>query len=363
MQTVFSGLGAFLVLATLLSLVGSQAWWIRIFDFPRLQIAAGFALVITAEVAFFPPLDVAEFALYGVFVAGFAYQSYRIFPFTPLARRQVPDAIAGRADLSLRVLIANVLMPNRTADEFLALVAEHDPDLILTVETDDWWDRQLLPLRKDYPHGVNHPLPNTYGMHLFSRLELDSPTIRFLIERDIPSVHTRVRLRSGDWIEFYGVHPRPPAPGQDTEPRDAELLLVGKEVKASGRPSVVAGDLNDVAWSHTTRLFQRLSGLLDPRVGRGMFGTFHAAYPFFRWPLDHVFHDPSFRIASLKRLRGFGSDHFPVFVELRYHPHAPAPEEPPAPDAEDRLEAEEKIREGKKAAAGQSTQADGDTVR
>jgi len=202
------------------------------------------------------------------------YQGWRIFPFPRLARRQVHSAKHPRPSDELTLLVANVLMTNRAVDRLLALIRRYDPDLILLVETDAWWTNQLQQaLAKAYPFSVRQPQRNTYGMALFSRLTLLGPEVRFLIEEDVPSIRTRVLLRNGIPVWFYGVHPRPPVPTEDptSTARDAELLVVGREVKAIREPVIVAGDLNDVAWSSTTRLFQHISGLLDPRRGRGFF--------------------------------------------------------------------------------------------
>src|SRR3546814_14501423 len=95
----------------------------------------------------------------------------------------------------------------------------------------------------------------------------------------VPSVKAGLRLRSGEVVDFYGVHPEPPFPGDDSGERDAELVQVGREVRKSGRATIVMGDLNDVAWSHSSRLFRRLSGMKDPRDresvvwGKGVAGS------------------------------------------------------------------------------------------
>jgi endonuclease/exonuclease/phosphatase (EEP) superfamily protein YafD len=96
-------------------------------------------------------------------------------------------------------------------------------------------------------------------------------------------------------------------------------VLVARAVaEDQGAAWIVAGDFNDVAWSHTTRLFKRLSGLHDPRIGRGLLNTYHARRPLLRYPLDHTFMSAGFAVHELRRVRAPGSDHFAV--KLRLHP-------------------------------------------
>jgi endonuclease/exonuclease/phosphatase (EEP) superfamily protein YafD len=344
--------GALLILVTALPFVRTGAWWIRVWDFPRAQIAVAILLVLAAGAFVYQPFSLIDNLMLIGLVPSLAYQAWKIFPYTPLASPQVVQSSSGDPRCRIRLLIANVLMDNRRAGDFLALVRANHPDLVLAVETDAWWDGQLSALERDYPFSVRHPLENTYGMHLFSRLELRSPQVRYLVEDDVPSIRTAVRLHSGDRIDFYGVHPRPPRPSDDTEERDAELLIVGKEVAAKPDAAIIAGDLNDVAWSYTTRLFQKISGTLDPRIGRGMFSTFNAKWPPLRWPLDHVFHEEPFALVEMRRLGFFGSDHFPMLAELCYQPELAHRHEAPEADREDEEEAQAMIEEGEAAAAG-----------
>jgi endonuclease/exonuclease/phosphatase (EEP) superfamily protein YafD len=300
---------------TLLPYFRTTKWWVRVWDYPRLQLAAWLVGAGAAQLLFLAAGGSSLLLLVAT-AAALVWQLWWIFPYTPLHRRQVPGAPGGAARDEISILVANVLQDNRDAPAFLRCVETVDPDLLFAVETDRWWDAQLEPLAARYPFCLRHPLENTYGLHLFSRLELVDAEVRERVADDIPSIFARVRLRSGALVNLHCVHPEPPQIGNDVGERDVELLLVAQDAAADRRPTIVCGDLNDVAWSFTTRRFQRLSGLRDPRVGRGLFATFHAGYWFARWPLDHVFHDPSFRVRRIRVLGPIGSDHFPINVIL-----------------------------------------------
>jgi endonuclease/exonuclease/phosphatase (EEP) superfamily protein YafD len=216
--------------------------------------------------------------------------------------------------------MANVLQENRRSDLLLEAIAGADPDVVCLVETDGWWAEALRPLRARYPWWQECPIDNHYGMCLYSRLPLVASDVRFIVSGDVPSIRAVVRLRSGDEVSIYAVHPPPPLPGSPSYGRDGELVLTGLEIDRAQQPAIIVGDLNDGAWSYTTRLFQRLSHMVDPRVGRGMFNTFHAEHPLARYPLDHVFHTRDFSLRELRRLQYVGSDHFPILAELAFTP-------------------------------------------
>ena len=344
-------LGALGLLVTLLPLLRYPAWWIRVCDFPRLQAVAG--LLLSLLLLALPgqrPWPAHSPGILAALAAAVLYQVARIWPYTPWHRKQVRDSQRQPDDPNhLSLLVTNVLMYNRDASRCLAVIDEYRPDIVLAVETDDWWLSQLAGLTAAYPYTCHAPLPNTYGMLVFSRLPLLAKEMQFILDPGIPSFHGRVRLPSGVGVNLHFVHPKPPAPQESSTStrRDAELLLVGRAIQAHEGPTVVAGDLNDVAWSHTSELFRRLARLLDPRVGRGLLPTFHADYKLLRWPLDHVFHSAHFRVQRIERLPYIGSDHFPIFIRLSYEPQGWEAQEAEleAPDAHDRLEAREKIHE------------------
>lgn len=335
-----------LVIFTLLPLWRFEAWWVRSLDFPRLQllIMAAAMLGLTGIL-----LDGSQPGTWGLLVVTtfcLVYQLWWILPYTRLFPVEVKRSSRTNRRHHIRIITANVLMPNRKADMLIQLVRRHQPDILVTLESDEWWQKQLDALAADYPHTMKCPQDNLYGMHVYSKLPLTDPHIEYLVEPDIPSMHAQARLPSGQSIRVHFLHPAPPSPTENeaSSERDAELIIVARNVAETDGPVIVTGDLNDVAWSATTRLFRKISGLLDPRVGRGMFNTFHADYWFIRWPLDHLFHSHHFTLAGICRLGRYGSDHFAIMTDLVFEPGRADRQNGLDPEADDEAWATSKAR-------------------
>jgi endonuclease/exonuclease/phosphatase (EEP) superfamily protein YafD len=245
-----------------------------------------------------------------------AWQLWQVAPYVPGWPVELARAEYCPRERSITLLNANVLMSNRDFGSITERIEQIDPDVVLLLEPGPEWAGRIAAIYARYPYRVGEPLPNAYGLILLSKLPLEQPRIRYLVQPHVPSVSAGLRLRSGEVVDFYGLHPEPPYPADDSGERDAELVLVGRELRAAGRAAIVMGDLNDVAWSQSSRLFRRLSGVRDPRVGRGLYPTFPAHLPLLAWPLDHIFVTPHFRLLSIDRLPDIGSDHLPMLFGL-----------------------------------------------
>lgn len=347
---IFLFLDFIVLIVTVLPLLPLQNWWSRAGEFPRLQIACFALALLIMQLALLPATAWFYWLMHGVTGACLVYQMIWIVPYTPffpaeVIRGSLTDSAVEQRTIS--VIVANVLMANRQARRLGELIASRDPDVVLLLETNAWWQQSMRFLRETHSYGMDCPLENQYGMHLYSRLRIENPEICFLVEDGVPSMHAALHLRSGHLIRLHALHPTPPSPTENptSRERDAELLVIGRSVSKDPGRVIVTGDFNDVAWSPTTRLFRRISRLVDPRIGRGMFSTFPASLPLLRFPLDHVFHSDDFTLIDLEVLPRFGSDHLPMYYRLLYEPPAKDFQGAPEANGDDRAEATKKIRE------------------
>lgn len=336
----------FAFVSTVLPIWNHGHWFVRCFDFPRLQlfvinfITLGlFVYATRSELD-----DVSNILVVCGLLACLALDIYRIHPYTWLTAKESKD-YAGEDTLGkISFLTANIYILNRNYQKTLDLIQKRKPDVVLLLETDDPWDEKTRSLKKDYPHHVLLPKDNSYGMLLYSKYPLENSEVKYLVDDKIPTIFTKLQFNKDTTVHLYCIHPRPPRPSDgSSDQRDGELMLTTEFIKKNkNEPVIVTGDLNDVAWSHTTRLFRRASGLLDPRVGRGMFNTFHVKYFFLRFPLDHFFHSTRLVLDKIERLPSVDSDHFPFWASFHIlKPHEKTEQKPEALNCDDKEEVEE----------------------
>jgi endonuclease/exonuclease/phosphatase (EEP) superfamily protein YafD len=309
---LLTGLSLFFLLSSYVPLIKLDHWSIRIFDYPRFQKLVIHLLLILAWWIFGD--DRTENLIWTALLGtGAIYLFFQVYPYTVFGKKMI-QKVPFQKEKGIHVIVANVYQYNQHCQKLVDLIGKQDPDLVFLVETNQEWIDQLEELKKSYPHRILCPMENTYGLAFYSKFPMVSQQVLHLIDEEIPSLELDLRLRNGQIITVYAIHPTPPVPNENptSTDRDAEILIVGKKSKANPKPSMVIGDLNDVAWSYTTSLFLKTSELADPRRGRGFFSTFHAKIPLFRWPLDHVFLSKHFGLSSLKVLPGISSDHFPI---------------------------------------------------
>lgn len=323
-------------------------WAMRFFDFVRVQTLVLQIIIIVICGIYWQSLTMVAHILVICVLAVLIYQIILIAPYTPFYKRRKPKQSFHNEQFTL--VTANVLQTNKNFSQFIDLIRESQPDLFITMESDEHWDKELSKAFPEYKYTLKATLDNFYGMHMYSKLPFKKAQIQYLVEEDIPSMHCELDF-ADQIFNIVSIHPAPPSPTENetSRERDAELMIVGKKCRESVDATVVCGDLNDVVWSRTSRLFKKMTGFLDPRVGRGLYPSFHANIWLLRFPLDHLFYSRDLHVTEMKRLAPFGSDHFAMYYKIVFpikNIEVPNPEI----SSEERDEIREIIKEGKLAA-------------
>lgn len=326
----------FVSVATLCSHLPGRSWVLRVCDFPRAQVLAiGLVLIALLILAMFTgfPLNPKRGPITWVFttllVVSVILQGLWALQFTSLRPVTVrhaclsPKSMKDSVD-SFRLVTANVDFENSDPSKAMRMLMDQDPDLLAMVETDDTWDELIEGYRSQYPYIIKELREKGRGVAVLSRLPIEHSEIKYLVDQDRPSIWMRVCLPSAGCVQVIITHPAPPGlPKRNgggrhsSKKRDIELNLIASYI--GDRPNehwILAGDFNDVGWSWTTLKAKRVSGLSDPRIGRGMYNTFPAAYPFLRYPIDHVLVSDAFELVEMRRLENIGSDHLPLLADL-----------------------------------------------
>ncbi len=347
LKTVLQLFGCLCILLTIIPFVVLDYWWIRVFDYPHVQLTLLTLVSILAYLIRFDRKSWRDFVFWGILVGCFAFQLAKIYPYTPLANFEILNSTPNSSAQQLSVYAANVLQSNENKDKLVSVVKTVESDILLFMETNDPWKVAIDKATAGrYPYRQGITLSNSYGMLLYSKFPLLNPTVKFIVDDSVPSIHSLFVLPTGDTIQLFAIHPSPPMPQHNPRStnRDAEMMKTALLSLESKYPVIVVGDFNDVAWSVSNNNFQIVSQLLDPRKGRGLYNTYHADYFFMRWPLDHIFVSEHFRVLNMNRARDVDSDHFPISVDLTFEPDKAAEQIAPYPSKENVEHALEQIR-------------------
>ena len=228
----------------------------------------------------------------------------------PDGKQSIPDP--GR---SFTLLTCNLLYECREPERMIASLREANPDVLLLLEfTPELQHKLAADMWKDYPHRIEEPHTDAFGICLASKLPLADPKAR-RVAGGI-SVVSAVITVANERMALLGVHPPPPI--------RPEMYLDWRESFAAWPPllrdthadhRILAGDLNSTPFSRTFSRLCEETGLRDSAPGFGINNTWHLAGPL-GLALDHVLISQALVVAGRTIGPDAGSDHRWVMVRL-----------------------------------------------
>ena len=214
---------------------------------------------------------------------------------------------------SFRLASINLLNGNHEYGRVSEYIQETNPDILVLMEYTPYWHKELAYLQREYPYGERHPQPGSFGMALLSRFPLEAQLERLTPDGEVSL--SGVIQYNGEAVSIIATHPQPPMDADRFRRRNAQLEALGRRIRSTDGPLILAGDLNTSSFSPHFKEF--VGGKLkDTRHGFGI----QLSWPSFAKPLmttlDHCLISRELEAVDRVTGPGIGSDHLPIWVDL-----------------------------------------------
>lgn len=291
-------------------------------------LESGFLLVTT--VAFVPYFVVAALVGAGVqaavrhWLAAGITAAMAVGLAVVLVPRVVADDQPAAGGAELTVMSVNLYVGNADFDAIMAMVEEHQPDLLSVQELtpgapDAFTERGLDELM---PYAILEPDDLAVGTGLYSRFPLERIET---VGRDaiFHQIAAEIDMPEGTDIRFMAAHPAAPASAERIPLWEEDFEQLPRP--DGGLPWVLAGDFN------ATLDHENMRDLLDAgyadaaeAMGEGLDATWQPTEGYLNGlvkipavTLDHVIAQEGIEVLDWEVLEKTGSDHAPVVARLR----------------------------------------------
>ncbi len=241
-----------------------------------------------------------------------------------------PMPFSSEADRSqLTIVQFNLNVANNRLDDISNWLDENAGhfDVVVLQEATPRLLTVVNNLKTAYPHQIQEPRPDAFGMIILSRhpiletekIHLDGPLYKSLFIRLV--VHPPGMKKA---VTIFALHTLPPMNNRYKKQRDFELQESAGIIAAyqgTSPHTIFMGDWNITPYAPIFKDVLKITGLNYQSYGLALQPTWPAQFklPLFQIPIDQVLSSSSLQQTNKKTGNSFGSDHRAVIVNFIEH--------------------------------------------
>lgn len=216
---------------------------------------------------------------------------------------------------SISIMSINLLSTNRDDSAVIDYIESRNPDVLVLVEINSYWDKQLTEILKTYSYRHKVVREDNFGISVWSKLPANLKTIYF-DEFQLPSILLETEQFENSF-SLIATHPFPPVGKRQFKIRNDHLNKLAAFISRKDfSNTVVIGDFNTSSFSKNFQIFKEKATLKDSREGFGILPSWPANAFFLQTTLDHAMVSENVQVITRQVGEYIGSDHLPIYLEI-----------------------------------------------